>query len=63
MEASDRDFAADINKNPDRTEDQVGMLPDRVLHLFSDFVLGGLHLRQLETADGDGQHKSASLKK
>ena len=55
QETSDRNLRTYINKDRDRTKDQVGMLPDGIVHLLPDFVLGVLDLRQLESADGHGQ--------
>ena len=52
----DRNLAADINKNADRPENQIRMLPDRIVYFFANFVLSVLDRRQLETADRDRQH-------
>ena len=44
QETSNRNLGANINEDRDCAKDQVGMLPDGVIHLLADFVLGVLDL-------------------
>src|ERR1700683_495521 len=53
--AADGNFRAHIYKDGDRAEDQIGMFPDRVVHLLPDLVLSMLDLRQFKTAHGHRQ--------
>src|SRR6266853_4867038 len=53
--AADGDFSADIHEDGDAAPDQVGMLPDGVVNLFSDVVLRRLNLRKLEACNHDSE--------
>src|SRR4029077_5567785 len=54
-EAADRNLGADIDENPDGSKDQVGMIPDAVVDLFTQLMLSMWDFWQLETANRNCQ--------
>src|SRR5207302_11343446 len=55
QKTSNRNFRTYIDKDRDRPKDQVGMSPDRIVHLLADFVLGVLDLGYFESTNRDRQ--------
>jgi len=55
QKAANGNLGPDVDEDGDGAEDQVGMIPDGVVDPLTELVLRVWDLRELETADGDGE--------